>query len=171
MVLSFERFSTPLGPMIVIGNEEGIYLLEFTDRRMLETELKQLEKNFKASILPGSNKNINQLKRELNEYFEGNRKNFDVPLKIFGTEFQKKAWNALGNIPYGKTRSYKTQAEIIGHPKAVRAVGTANGCNRIAIVIPCHRVIGENGKLTGYGGGLWRKQWLLNHEKNILNLF
>ncbi len=169
MVLSFERFSTPLGPMIVIGSNEGIYLLEFTDRRMLETELKQLEKHFKASILPGSNKNIKQLKRELNEYFEGKRKNFDVPLKIFGTEFQKKAWNALLKIPYGQTRSYKTQAEIIGHPKAVRAVGTANGCNRIAIVYPCHRVIGENGKLTGYGGGLWRKQWLLNHEMNNLN--
>jgi AraC family transcriptional regulator, regulatory protein of adaptative response / methylated-DNA-[protein]-cysteine methyltransferase len=167
-VLSFERFSTPLGPMIVIGNEEGIYLLEFTDRRMLETELKQLEKHFKAAILPGTNKHIQELKKQLSEYFEGKRKQFTFPLKTFGTEFQKKAWDALLTIPYGKTRSYKQQAKIINHPKAVRAVGTANGCNRIAIVIPCHRVIGENGKLTGYGGGLWRKQWLLNHEKKFI---
>jgi AraC family transcriptional regulator of adaptative response/methylated-DNA-[protein]-cysteine methyltransferase len=163
-VLSFERISTPLGPMIAIGNDDGLYLLEFTDRRMLETELKQLEKYFNASILPGSNKHISELKSQLAEYFEGKRKQFDIPLKVFGTEFQRKAWDALIGIPYGKTRSYKKQAEIIGHPKAVRAVGTANGCNRIAIVIPCHRVIGENGKLTGYGGGLWRKQWLLDHE-------
>jgi len=168
-VLSFERFSTPLGPMIVIGNDDGIYLLEFTDRRMLETELKQLEKSFKSAILPGTNKHMKALKGQLDEYFEGRRKRFDVPLVTFGTEFQKKAWNALLKIPYGKTRSYKMQAEIIGHPKAVRAVGTANGCNRIAIIIPCHRVIGENGKLTGYGGGLWRKQWLLDHEISNLS--
>ncbi len=168
-ILSFERFSTPLGPMIVIGNEEGIYLLEFTDRRMLETELKQLEKKFKSTILPGNNKQFKELKKQLIEYFDGKRQTFDVPLKIFGTDFQKKAWNALMEIPYGTTRSYKKQAELIGHPEAVRAVGTANGCNRIAIVIPCHRVIGQNGKLTGYGGGLWRKQWLLDHEVGNLS--
>jgi AraC family transcriptional regulator of adaptative response/methylated-DNA-[protein]-cysteine methyltransferase len=167
-VLSFERFSTPLGPMIVIGNDEGIYLLEFTDRRMLETELKQIEKYFKAAILPGTNKHIKELKIQLNEYFEGRRKQFNVPLKIFGTEFQKKAWEALLTIQYGTTRSYKEQANIINRPRAVRSVGTANGCNRIAIVIPCHRVIGENGKLTGYGGGLWRKKWLLDHERKSL---
>ncbi|HSD64084.1 MAG TPA: methylated-DNA--[protein]-cysteine S-methyltransferase [Ignavibacteriaceae bacterium] len=166
-ILSFERFSTPLGTMMAIGNDEGIYLLEFTDRRMLETELKRLEKHFKASILPGSNKYIQELKVQLKEYFEGKRKQFDVPLRFFGTAFQKNAWNALLAIPYGKTRSYKEQAQIIHRPKAVRAVGTANGCNRIAIVIPCHRVIGENGKLTGYGGGLWRKKWLLEHEKKF----
>jgi AraC family transcriptional regulator, regulatory protein of adaptative response / methylated-DNA-[protein]-cysteine methyltransferase len=163
-ILSFERFSTPLGPMIAIGDDEGIYLLEFTDRRMLETELKQLEKYFKAVILPGSNRHINELKYQLDQYFEGKRKQFDIPIKTFGTDFQKKAWSALMKIPYGKTRSYKMQAEIIGRPKAVRAVGTANGLNRLSIIIPCHRVIGEDGKLTGYGGGLWRKQWLLNHE-------
>ncbi len=167
-VLSFERFTTPLGPMMVIGNEEGIYLLEFTDRRMLETELKQLEKHFKCRILPGTNGHIKELKKQLNEYFEGKRKNFDISLIIFGTDFQKKAWDALTKIPYGTTWSYRKQAESIGHLKAVRAVGSANGHNRIAIIIPCHRVIGENGKLTGYGGGLWRKQWLLNHEMNNL---
>ncbi len=166
--LSFERFTTPLGPMMVIGSDEGIYLLEFTDRRALETELKQLGKKFRSSILPGTNDHIKELKKQLNEYFEGKRRTFDVPLMIFGTDFQKKAWDALIKIPYGTTRSYKMQAEIIGHPRAVRAVGTANGHNRIAIIIPCHRVIGENGKLTGYGGGLWRKQWLLDHEvKNL----
>lgn len=166
--LTFERFSTPLGSMIAIGNDEGIYLLEFSERRMLETELKQIEQKFQASILPGTNKYIGELKNQLSEYFSGKRKQFDVPLKLFGTEFQKKAWKALLNIPYGKTRSYKEQARIINHPNAVRAVGTANGCNRIAIVIPCHRVIGENGKLAGYGGGLWRKKWLLDHEKKFI---
>lgn len=167
-VLSFERFTTPLGPMIAIGDEEGIYLLEFTDRRALETELKQLEKYFKSPILPGTNKHIEEIKKQVGEYFDGNRKTFEIPLIIFGTDFQKKAWGALIKIPYGTTYSYKTQAESIGHPKAVRAVGTANGHNRLAIIIPCHRVIGENGKLTGYGGGLWRKQWLLDHEvKNL----
>jgi AraC family transcriptional regulator of adaptative response/methylated-DNA-[protein]-cysteine methyltransferase len=167
--LSFERFSTPLGPMLTIGNDEGIYLLEFTDRRMLETELKELERHFKASILPGTGRYIKELKVQLYEYFEGKRKEFDVPLKTFGTEFQRKAWDALLTIPYGTTRSYEEQAKIINEPKAVRAIGTANGCNRIAIVIPCHRVIGKNGKLTGYGGGLWRKQWLLDHERKFVS--
>jgi AraC family transcriptional regulator of adaptative response/methylated-DNA-[protein]-cysteine methyltransferase len=164
--LIFSRITTPLGPMITVGNDDGICLLEFTDRKMLETELKQIVHYFKAKIFPGTNKHIEKLKEQINEYFGGTRKNFDVPLVTPGTSFQKEAWRILHGIPYGKTRSYKDQAVSLGNSNAARAVAKANGCNRISIVIPCHRVIAENGNLTGYGGGLWRKQWLLNHEKS-----
>lgn len=163
--LSFMRFTTPLGPMIVVGNNEGICLLEFTDRRMLETELKQLQKYYKTVILPGTNIHFEKVKKQLNEYFDGKRKNFDIKLMTPGTSFQNDVWKILQTIPYGKTRSYKAQALKLGNAKAVRAVANANGDNRIAIIIPCHRIIGSNGKLVGYGGGLWRKQWLINHEK------
>lgn len=102
--------------------------------------------------------------RQLSEYFRGERTTFDLPLEFRGTEFQKKVWRALLDVPYGKTASYGDIARAIGNPKAVRAVGGANAKNPISIVAPCHRVIGSNGKLTGYGGGLWRKEWLLAHE-------
>lgn len=164
-MITFERFSTPIGTMIGAASEKGICLLEFTDRRMLETELKQIRKHFKTEILPGKNQYIDKLKAELGEYFDGRRKDFETPLVTFGTDFQKGVWRVLEKIPYGETRSYKRQAEILGNPKAVRAVANANGANRIAIVIPCHRVIGEDGKLTGYGGGIWRKNWLLELER------
>lgn len=102
--------------------------------------------------------------KQLKEYFSGRRKKFDVPYKLEGTDFQKKVWSALGKIPYGATYSYKQQAEIVGKPKAVRAVGGTNGRNPIAIILPCHRVIGSSGKLTGYGGGLDKKEFLLKLE-------
>ncbi|MCB0728815.1 MAG: methylated-DNA--[protein]-cysteine S-methyltransferase, partial [Ignavibacteriae bacterium] len=149
--------------------EEGICLFDFTDRRMLETELKQIQKHFKSTILPGKSKYFGPLIKQITEYFEGKRKNFDIPLVTPGTEFQNKVWKVLRTIPYGETRSYKKQAITLGNVKAVRAVANANGDNRISILIPCHRVIGEDGKLVGYGGGLWRKQWLLNLEKENMN--
>jgi AraC family transcriptional regulator of adaptative response/methylated-DNA-[protein]-cysteine methyltransferase len=163
--LVFTRFATPLGPMVAVANDEGICLLEFTDRRMLETELNQLRKHFKSQILPGTNSHIERLMVQVKEYFEGTRREFDVPLVTPGTVFQKAAWKRLLDIPYGATVSYKHQAIALGNPNAVRAVAQANGCNRISIVIPCHRVIGEDGSLTGYGGGLQRKQWLIDHER------
>ena len=132
---------------------------------MLETEFKELSKYLDAVILPGDNKYFGVLKKEINEYFEGKRKSFTVPLDAPGTEFQKGVWEELKKIPYGQTISYKTQAERLKNPKGVRAVANANGHNRISIIIPCHRVIGEDGTLTGYGGGLWRKKWLLDFEK------
>lgn len=164
-VVTMTRIATKLGPMIAGATEEGICLLEFADRRMIETELKYLERILNAVILPGESTYFKELKKELDEYFEGVRRTFDLPLVLSGSDFQKKAWKALLEIPYGETRSYKQQAMKIGFEKAVRAAGRANGENRIAIIIPCHRVIGENGNLTGYGGGIWRKQWLLKHEK------
>lgn len=165
-LLNLMRIDTPLGPMIACACDEGICLLEFTDRKMLETQIKNICRLMKASIIQGTNGHLDTLSRQLEEYFAGKRKNFTVPLVFPGTAFQQKVWNALLQIPYGQTRSYKAQSEIIGMPNAMRAVANANGCNRIGIIIPCHRVIGEDGSLTGYGGGLWRKQWLLELERN-----
>lgn len=167
-VINITRMETPVGPMYACGTEKGICLFDFTDRRMLETEFKELSKYLNAVILPGNNKFFTVLKKEINEYFEGKRKSFTVPLDAPGTEFQKGVWEELKKIPYGETISYKTQAERLKNPKGVRAVANANGHNRISIIIPCHRVIGEDGTLTGYGGGLWRKKWLLDFEKKNL---
>ena len=164
-VIHIARFTTPLGPMFACAAKEGVCLLEFTNRKMLETEFKDLMKRLDAVILPGENPLLDQVQQELKEYFDGNRKKFSIPLHNPGTEFQQNVWNALKEIPYGETRSYKQQAIILNNPKTVRAVASANGYNRIAIIIPCHRVIGENGDLTGYAGGLTRTKWLLDHEK------
>jgi AraC family transcriptional regulator of adaptative response/methylated-DNA-[protein]-cysteine methyltransferase len=163
------KIITPLGPMLAGATEEGICLLEFTDRRMLETEIKRLSKLLDGRFVPGISQHLDRLNEQLKEYFSGSRKEFDIPLVLPGTAFQKKVWAELQVIPYGSTRSYKEQAEIIGVPKAVRAVAKANGDNSIAILVPCHRVIGTNGDLTGYGGGLWRKEYLLNHERSLSN--
>ena len=164
-VINIVRFTTPLGPMFAGATDEGLCLMEFTDRRMLETELKELQKYFKAIILPGSNKHIDKAISEMNDYFKGIRQSFSVELDAPGTAFQKEAWSALQKIPYGTTVSYKQQAFSINKPKSIRPIGSANGHNRISIIIPCHRVIGENGNLTGYGGGLARKQWLIDFER------
>lgn len=170
LMITTTRILTPLGPMLAGANEDGICLLEFVDRRMLETQLKRLTRLFNAGIVPGSNRHFEALNTQLEEYFSGQRKEFDIPLVMAGTSFQQKVWAGLRQIPYGTTRSYKEQAKFIGQPEAVRAVARTNGDNRIAIIVPCHRVIGADGKLIGYGGGLWRKQYLLNLEiRNALN--
>ena len=164
-VLVYKRFDSPIGPMVTVASPTGVCLLEYGDRRMLETEFLDLQHRLDAVILPGNSEFTDQMIREITEYFEGTRKRFDVPLHTPGTVFQNKVWDALQEIPYGETKSYQEIANRIGNSEAVRAVGTANGMNRIAIVIPCHRVIGADGRLTGYGGGLWRKDWLLGHER------
>jgi len=163
-VVHLSRTVTPLGPMLMGATEEGVCLLEFADRPMLETQIRRLSKQLKCVFLPGSNEFICQLEKELQSYFAGTTREFKTPLVLIGSDFQKRAWNALCQIDYGKTRSYAEQARMIGSPDAVRAVARANGDNRIAIVVPCHRVVGSDGTLTGYGGGLWRKKWLLEHE-------
>lgn len=164
-IIVLNRLTTPLGPMLVGATDKGICLLEFADRKMLETEFKDLQRLLKAKILVGENEHITQAKQELKGYFSGITKHFKVLLDAPGTEFQKKVWEKLKEIPYGETVSYQEQAERINNPKAIRAVASANGYNRISIIIPCHRVIGKDGNLTGYGGGLERKRWLLDHEK------
>ncbi|MDD4970438.1 MAG: methylated-DNA--[protein]-cysteine S-methyltransferase [Paludibacter sp.] len=165
-LINITRIETPLGTMYACATGQGICLLEFTDRKMLETELKALSKRLNANIIQGANPHFETLKQQLEEYFEGQRKEFTVPLVSQGSEFQESVWTALQTIPYGSTRSYKNQAASINKPEAIRAVANANGMNRISILIPCHRVIGEDGSLTGYGGGLWRKKWLLDLEKS-----
>ena len=166
-VIDFNRIETPLGTMLVCATNQGICLLEFSDRKMLETELKAIAKLLNATIILGHNKHFVTLALELKEYFNGTRKEFSVPLHTLGSNFQNKVWTQLQQIPYGQTRSYKAQAIAIGSPESVRAVANANGLNRLSILIPCHRVIGSDGQLTGYGGGLWRKKYLIElEEKN-----
>jgi AraC family transcriptional regulator of adaptative response/methylated-DNA-[protein]-cysteine methyltransferase len=164
VVVQITRVETPLGPMLLGATEEGVCLLEFTERPMLATQLRRLAQRLDCVFLPGTNEHAARLEGELEEYFAGRLREFTTPLLFLGTEFQRRVWRALGTIPYGETRSYAEQARMLDAPGAVRAVARANGDNRIAIVIPCHRVIGADGKLTGYGGGLWRKEWLLHHE-------
>jgi AraC family transcriptional regulator of adaptative response/methylated-DNA-[protein]-cysteine methyltransferase len=167
-IINIQKISTPLGPMFACAVKEGICLLEFTDRRMLEFEFKSITRLLKARIIYGDNSHFKILEGQLAEYFQGKRKQFDLPLVTPGTDFQIKVWKLLQKISYGETCSYEHQAIKMKNPKAVRAVAKANGFNRISILIPCHRVIGKNGDLTGYGGGLWRKKWLLDFEKNNL---
>jgi AraC family transcriptional regulator of adaptative response/methylated-DNA-[protein]-cysteine methyltransferase len=159
------RLLTPLGPMIAGATDEGVCLLEFSDRRMLERQLERVSRLFPGPLAPGRSPQLDQLERELEQYFGGRLREFRVPLAVRGSEFQRRAWDALRRIPYGETRSYAQQAAAIGRPEAVRAVARANGDNRVAIVLPCHRVVGSDGRLTGYGGGLWRKKWLLDLEQ------
>jgi AraC family transcriptional regulator of adaptative response/methylated-DNA-[protein]-cysteine methyltransferase len=158
---------SPMGPLITVANKDGICLLEFSDRRMLDAQFATLRKLFKTQIVPGENKHIVHLRGELQKYFEGKLTRFTTPLIFPGTDFQQKVWNELINIPHGKTLSYEELARKVGVPKGQRAVGHANGLNRIAIVIPCHRVVTKDGKLGGYGGGLWRKKKLLELEKSL----
>jgi AraC family transcriptional regulator, regulatory protein of adaptative response / methylated-DNA-[protein]-cysteine methyltransferase len=156
---------TPLGPMVAGATEEGVCLLEFTDRRMLEAQLDTVRRRFGTALVPGENTHLRQLRTELTEYFDGRRREFAVPLVYPGTEFEQEVWNALLRIPYGETRSYEDLAVELGRSGAQRAVGRANGMNRIGIVIPCHRVTNKDGQLGGYGGGLWRKRILLDLER------
>jgi AraC family transcriptional regulator, regulatory protein of adaptative response / methylated-DNA-[protein]-cysteine methyltransferase len=156
---------SPLGPLVAGATAGGICLLEFTDRRMLETQFSILRRRLGRAIIPGENEHTRMLRDELNEYFRGSLKTFSVPLVRPGTAFQTRVWDALLRIPYGTTVSYEDIAREIGTPTAHRAVGHANGLNRIAIVIPCHRVVNKNGALGGYGGGVWRKQKLLQMER------
>jgi len=164
-IINIVRFTTPLGPMFACATVQGICLLEFTTRRMLENEFKDLCKRLNAVILPGKNPYLDQVQLEIQEYFDGKRKEFTLPLHTPGTDFQQSVWKMLKYIPYGETRSYKQHSIKLGKPEAIRAVASANGMNRVAIIIPCHRVIGEDGNLTGYAGGLARKKWLLDHER------
>ena len=166
--LVVNRLLSPLGPMLAGATSEGICLLEFSDRRMLETQLDRLAKWFDCAVVPGEHEHITRLEKELESYFSAKIREFTVPLVLRGTPFQLAAWKRLQQIPYGETISYEQQARDMGRPGAQRAVGRANGDNRIAIVIPCHRVVRQNGELCGYGGGLWRKKFLLDLERNQL---
>lgn len=157
--------STPLGSMLAGATAKGLCSLEFSDRADLEARMKKLMECLPGEFQPGTSPYFELLSLQLNEYFSRKRKTFDLPLVMAGTPFQQKVWKALQSIPYSSTRTYWQQAEVIGSLAAIRAVAKANGDNHLAILIPCHRVIGANGNLTGYSGGLWRKQFLLDLEK------
>ena len=165
-VINIARIASPIGSLIACASEKGICFLGFVGQKHLERNFKLIQKHFKAIILPVSNKHIKTLEKQLDEYFQSTRQNFDVSLDIIGTEFQQKVWQALVKIPYGETSTYKQQAISINKLKAIRAVASANGANKISIIIPCHRIIGSDGSLTGYAGGLHRKKWLLDFEHN-----
>lgn len=156
---------TPLGTMIAGATDEGLCLLEFTDRRMLEAQITRLRGMLKQPLVPGEHGHLTQTRDELQRYFDGTLETFTVPLVFRGTAFEERVWSALLRIPYGQTVSYAQLAARVEAPGAQRAVGRANGMNRIAIIIPCHRVVNSDGKLGGYGGGLWRKHWLLSLER------
>ena len=158
---------TPLGSMLALATDAGLQLLEFTDRRGLEREIAQLRRRTGAAIVPGDHKYLDAIADELGQYFAGKRTEFTVTLAPHGSDFQRKTWDELMRIPPGATRSYSEMASRIGMPQAVRAIGRANGSNVLAIVVPCHRVIRADGTLCGYGGGIWRKQWLLDHERKM----
>jgi AraC family transcriptional regulator of adaptative response/methylated-DNA-[protein]-cysteine methyltransferase len=164
-IVNMAHIETDLGMMIAAATDKGICMFEFADYKLLELELRQLAASFKAPLVQGDNPHFITLREQLEQYFKGERKNFDIPLDLVGTEFQKKAWLGLLQIPYGCTTTYAKQAELLGKPSAVRAVANANGKNKISIILPCHRVIGADGTLTGYGGGIWRKKKLLEFEK------
>ncbi len=164
-VLKASWLDTPLGAMIAIADDDGLFLLEFVDRRGLEREVERVRIRTKSAIVPGSTGAILSIEAELKSYFEGSLKTFKTPLHLLGSPFQKYVWEELIRIPYVETRSYATQAIAIGKPSAHRAVGTANGANQIAIVVPCHRIINTDGGLGGYGGGIARKKWLIDHER------
>lgn len=158
---------TPLGPVLAIADDSALYLLEFVDRRGLEREIERMRSRCNCAIVPGDSLPLRSIRQELAEYFNGERSNFETPLALLGSEFQQQVWAQLQRIPIGETCSYSALAAKLGRPTAARAVARANGSNQLAIVIPCHRVINANGELGGYGGGLRRKQWLLEHEKKM----
>ena len=158
---------TPLGDMAAAAIKEGICFLEFTSRPGLESEINKLAQTFNTTIKPGSNRHLRALRRQLKEYFRGKRKEFTLKVVTPGTDFQREVWETLKKIPYGETISYLEQAKMMNNPGAFRAVAGANGSNRIAIVIPCHRVIGSDGEMVGYGGGLDKKKWLIDHERKF----
>ncbi|MBX9586188.1 MAG: methylated-DNA--[protein]-cysteine S-methyltransferase [Gammaproteobacteria bacterium] len=165
VILNVSCFDTPLGPMLAIADEKELYVLEFFERRGLQREIERLCLKNKCAIVSGKTDPITSIESELTSYFSGKLQIFKTPLRLMGTPFQKKVWTELMTIPYGETRSYLEQAKAIKKETAYRAVANANGANQLAIIIPCHRIINNNGNLGGYGGGIARKQWLLEHEK------
>ena len=165
-IINTTTFSTPLGEMFAAASKKGIVMLTFFTPFYIEAKIEVLKKTLNAEVIPANNEIFKALKIQLNEYFEKERTTFEIPLQLIGSPFQVKCWKELLNIPYGKTISYKEQAIKIGNEKAFRAVANANGQNMIDIIVPCHRVIANNGKLSGYTGGVEKKEFLLKLEQN-----
>jgi AraC family transcriptional regulator of adaptative response/methylated-DNA-[protein]-cysteine methyltransferase len=185
MTLETREIDTPLGLMLAGASDDGVCLLEFTDRRALAAELRELDRHLARARParelargvagygledfehPSPDQHLDRMSDELAAYFSGQITRFTAPLVPMGTPFERSVWDELLRIPYGRTTSYGSVARRLGQPGASRAVGRANGRNRVAIVIPCHRVIDSSGDLHGYGGGLWRKRYLLELEMSV----
>lgn len=167
--LTASFISTPIGRMLCLTDDEALYLLEFEDRRGLEREIEHLREKYNIRIIYGQTAINQKVAEQLSEYFKGERREFSIPLFYDGSPFQKQVWDALVAIPFGKTVSYQEIAIRLGDKNKVRAVGRANGANKLAIIVPCHRVIAQNGNLTGYSGGLERKKYLLELEQKYRN--
>ena len=165
MILNISKLDTPIGQMVAIADQSGLYLLQFADYPKLQHNIAKLKQKTKADIISGRNDLINLVQQELQQYFEGTLKQFTVPLHYIGSDFQKNVWNKLQNISYGQTCSYEQLAISIQNPSACRAVALANATNQHWIIIPCHRVINKNGNIGGYAGGVDRKKWLIHHEQ------
>lgn len=164
------EITTPIGEMVAAATDTHLLLFEFAHRDMLDVQLARVRRAVPSVFEQGESPVFDQLRSEIDEYFAGRRRSFGIPLHVPGTPFQERVWAELQRIPIGTTTSYARVADAIGRPSAVRAVARANGDNRIAIIIPCHRVIGSDGSLTGYGGGLWRKKKLLELEAGMVAL-
>ncbi|ABV76463.1 MULTISPECIES: methylated-DNA--[protein]-cysteine S-methyltransferase [spotted fever group] len=165
MSLKSAWLDTPLGSMLAISDTERLYLLDFVESKGLEYKIKRLKINTKSAITEDRTRPIISIEEELKSYFSGTLQKFNTQIYLLGSEFQKLVWQELMNVPYGETRSYFTQAKLIGMERSYRAVANANGANNFVIIIPCHRIINNNGKLGGYGSGLDRKKWLIEHER------
>lgn len=165
MSLKSAWLDTPLGSMLAISDTERLYLLDFVESKGLEYKIKRLKINTKSAITEDRTRPIISIEEELKSYFSGTLQQFNTPIYLLGSEFQKLVWQELMNVPYSETRSYFTQAKLIGMERSYRAVANANGANKFVIIIPCHRIINNNGKLGGYGSGLDHKKWLIEHER------
>lgn len=163
--LKYNLIDSKLGEILVISDDGELYFLEFQEKSNFKKRLENLKSKFKKEISLGMSDPIRSIESELNKYFDGSLKEFKTPINLLASEFQKKVWQELMKIPYGQTISYKQQASLIGCQKSYRAVANANGANKFAIIIPCHRVINSSGNLGGYAGGIEKKKWLIEHEK------
>jgi AraC family transcriptional regulator of adaptative response/methylated-DNA-[protein]-cysteine methyltransferase len=162
--ITYTIVPSPIGDFVAGATTKGCCIFEFADRGGLERIKARLLRRYRISLIEGTNKHIDMMTKQVGEYFAGKRKEFSLTFDLKGTPFERSVWEELLKIPYGETRAYGELAAKLGKPGAARAVGRANGANYIPIIIPCHRVIDANGSLHGYGGGLWRKKWLLEHE-------
>jgi len=156
---------TPIGRMVAIASDAGVCVLEFLDSRTAPSSARAFAKRHGAKSVSGTNRHLDRLRAELDAYFAGELRRFETPLDLRGTPFQKAVWKRVARAPYGRTLTYAQVAARAGRPSAVRAAGHANGRNPVSILVPCHRIVGSDGKLHGYGGGLWRKRWLLELER------
>ena len=162
--LCVTEIETPLETMVAIASRDALLMLEFFDRRIFGAQVGAVARATASKLTFGENAITGQIKAELADFFAGHSATFKTPLDLHGTVFVQSVWRALLQVPAGQTRSYGALAHSLNNRRAVRAVAQANGANRLALIVPCHRIIGADGSLTGYGGGLWRKRWLLDHE-------